>query len=429
MPTNKFKHLPKILKYTIISFLALFVAVILKGYGKLSENKYYNIVASISVSPDAKFAISTHHGKLIVLWDLEHKKSKLLSIDANIYSAYFLENSHQFMWQAISNNDVHVTNLNGQDDLIFNPGFSSYGQLLSNNKKIYIASDKEWNIYTISKGYKQHLKSGFHDDNHGKIINLSISNNLLLSSGVCNYRGDDNDVSEGLTGRDLNSKIPEHVNYSLMRGIILWDLNTGKAIRKFNGNSVKTHATLSPDGKYVVSGDENTLGFVWETETGKQVSELYDLKLGEYFHETEDKPAYFGRKNVISRPKDFCWQINEKECLTQESIIAMKFINNSQFLRFTNHVPYAILYDVTSPRHKKYLKLEGNPSVTGFNAPSYISTAPDKNLLVMGSAKDEGIRVYQFNPKDETLKLVWAPTEIHRTFKQKLQRLWQKMLA
>jgi WD40 repeat protein len=202
---------------------------------------------------------------------------------------------------------------------------------------------------------------------------------------------------------------------------VLWDYNKSKAIYKFNDNAEKTHASLSPDGKYVVSGDENAHAFVWDSHTGERLFRVYDLALGRYLEGAKVKGKYYDPTGVIKQPKDFCFKYSKRGCIEKDNIFAMKFINNDQYLRFTTYVNYAILYDVTNPNHKKYFKLEGHPDVYGYNEAATTDTAPEVGLLVMGTNISEGIRVYQYDRKKETLKLVWAPDKIQRT-------LWQRLL-
>lgn len=385
---------------------------------------------SVSLSSNGQYAISSHHGKLLTLWDLKNKTSQLISTDANIYSAYFIPNSDNYIWQNIKTDTVYVQNTKGQTLKTFNPGFASYGQLLNKTLNEYTASDKHWNIFTLIDNKKKLIKQGFNDFYNGKNINLSWHKKTLLTSGICDDKWDKLPVSAGATARDVNPNIRKHINRSIMNCVVLWNYKTGKALFKLNGNAVKTQATLSPDGKYAVSADENSLGFVWRTLTGEKLVEQYDLTAGKFIRMPNKEKSYFEKKHVIPQPKNFCWQpSNDPEhCHYTDASFSVKFINNDQYLRFTTRVPYAILYDVLNPAHKKYLKLEGHPSIYGYNDAATTATAPDKNLLVMGTNISEGIRVYQFDRKRETLTLVWAPDEIQRTLKQKIERVWSKLV-
>lgn len=400
------------------------------SYKKLSAHEDPAVAMSLSVSSDAKHAISIHHGKQLVLWDMESKTSKIISNNANIYSAYFIPETNKFIWQDVTTSTVHIENINSKKIKKFNPGFKSYGHSISKNLKSYVASDKNWNLFNVIGDKKKQFKKGFNDFYNGKIFNLSTFKNILLTSGICDDPLDNQPISAGATARDVNPNIRKHVNRSLMNCIVLWNYKTGKALFKLNGNSIKTHATLSPDGKYVASGDENGLGFVWNAKTGERVNKQDNLSFGKILYDKKGR-HYFDKSRLISRPKDFCYKYSDtsNDCIYRSTVFAVKFINNDQFLRFITHVPYAILYDVLDPAHKKYLKLEGEPSIHGYNEAALISTAPNKNTLVMAANETEGIRVYQFDREKETLTLVWAPDEIQKTFRQKVLRLWHKIIA
>jgi len=57
----------------------------------------------------------------------------------------------------------------------------------------------------------------------------------------------------------------------------MWDINSGKEVQQFQGNSGwVTSAAFSPNSKYVVTGSQNRSVRLWETSTGigKQVQEL-----------------------------------------------------------------------------------------------------------------------------------------------------------
>ena len=65
-------------------------------------------VISLSVSSDGRYVVSGHVGRnadpsnpigQLVLWDIEKKTKTVLSKNANAFSAMFIPDSHEFMWQ------------------------------------------------------------------------------------------------------------------------------------------------------------------------------------------------------------------------------------------------------------------------------------------------------------------------------------------
>ena len=65
----------------------------------------------LSLSTDGNYAISTNTGRTAILWDLKNHKKKTLDRTANIYSAYFIKNSDNFMWQHDTDNEVIIENV------------------------------------------------------------------------------------------------------------------------------------------------------------------------------------------------------------------------------------------------------------------------------------------------------------------------------
>ena len=55
----------------------------------------------------------------------------------------------------------------------------------------------------------------------------------------------------------------------------MWDVETGQELKKFEGHSTWIRViTVSPDGKYLITGDDNNEVLYWNVETGLQLSEL-----------------------------------------------------------------------------------------------------------------------------------------------------------
>jgi len=112
----------------------------------------------LSVSTDGNYAISTDWSRKAILWDLKKHKKKILDRTANIYSAYFIKNSDNFMWQHDTNNEVIIENVSGKIIKKFNPGFPTYGQVITSDLNNYIASNEAWDLYQIKNNHKQLIK-------------------------------------------------------------------------------------------------------------------------------------------------------------------------------------------------------------------------------------------------------------------------------
>lgn len=348
----------------------------------------------VSVSSDGQYAVSSHLNGEIMLWNLTRHSKKLIATHADIYSAYFIKQSHLFMWQD-QHNVVHVQDVKGKVVLQFSNNFPVYGQVISADLKQYFASDESWNLYQGSAKNQKLIKSAYDSNgflSSGKLLNMTLSNNnqLLLTSGDAEHAYDDVPLSAGVSAKDA-AKLKYDVgpiNASLLEGVVLWNAHSGQPLFKFPGNEVKTYATISPDNKYIVSGDENEFLLVWNAHTGKK-----------YFTVSDDMPDI---------PDDIDNPLLKNHV---NAIQTIKFIdNNNDYLRFTYlSFNYAVLYHVSNPNLLKFISLGNNtwPVVNDYERDEAIDTAPDAGILVMGVADTSGIIVYRYNSKAQSLQKIW----------------------
>jgi hypothetical protein len=110
-------------------------------------------------------------------------------------------------------------------------------------------------------------------------------------------------------------------------------------------------------------------------------------------------------------------------------IIAVKFIDHTHFLMFTKEYgfytmpqgfEYAALYSLSGSKAIKYLPLLSQqqksaqtyatyPETQSFVRDQATDTSPSAHVLVMAMSEKNGILVYHYAPKTQTLKQVWAP--------------------
>jgi hypothetical protein len=83
-----------------------------------------------------------------------------------------------------------------------------------------------------------------------------------------------------------------------------------------------------------------------------------------------------------------------------------------------------VLFDVTSPNPRKYIKLAGQPGVVGAGDEDRIDYSIAANRLVMGSNVINGFYVYQYQPKDQTIKLVMTNKDFFHSNFERWQWLW-----
>lgn len=363
----------------------------------------------VSVSSNGRYALSSHLNQGIILWDLKNKNYRVISKHGNIYSAYFIKGTPYFLWQGVNDDMVHVQDINGCEQLSFK-NFPTYGHVMTSDLKHYWASDSDWKIYS-GFGNQQHCiktgKGGFYGS--GKLLNMSLSadEKLIVTSGEAGYEGDELPLSRGITSTAAKVGIGD---YSLLEGVVLWDLNREKPLYKLSGNQAKTIATISPDGKHIVSGDEDTLAFLWDSNSGKRIFTLDSIYHG-YRIYPEDIFQLRNNKSVIEPPNDFLNIATGFPPLG--AWYAVKFIDLAgHYLFFVTYTRYAVLWDVhhTQPLKYLYLGKDPHPCIEDYSRDSAIDTAPKANILVMAQGTGNGIIVYHFDPKTLSLKKIWAPS-------------------
>jgi WD40 repeat protein len=412
-------------------FILFFISFVISGCAS-DENSLGAMI--VSVSSDGNYIIS-NAGKRIILWDIKNKQKKLISDNGNIYSPYFIKHSPYFMWQDL-NNIIHVQDINGREILSFK-NFPVYGQVMTSDLKHYFTSDVDWTIFSgYGKDQKQikifcsREKDSFYG--YQKLFNLILSddNKYLISSGSGSAEDDKIPLSYGMCEKlsILPDEIARPVD-SVFNGTILWKISTEKPLFKIDGLVEKSIATISPNGKYIVAGDENDNAFIWNVKTRNKTTRLDDPTAG-YLEEKPDCQddgntilseggdlnKYGGSYNkckrwikdeIIDPPSNY---LNESP---RNDIFALKFIGlNGDFLRFNADKHYAILYNVNNRRPLKYLYLGKTPdlvTMTFYDHNEAIDTAPEANILVIAKRYTTGIIVYKYDPQKQTLAKIWSP--------------------
>ncbi len=368
------------------------ILIILCLYGLWEAYCYYfgpGVIFTLGVSSDGQYVFSIDEKHNAVLWNLKDHTHKTIDKRANVYSAYFIKNSDDFMWQNLHTGDVIVQNVDGKEANRFQLKFPVYGQAMSSDLNYYVASDIDWNIYLRKNNQLSFLQKGYDGANFlgaQKLINFTfLGNDKLLTSGLASGAAED----------------PKYIT-----GVFLWNLTTGKYLHDYMGNISLTFATISPDGQYVVGGDVGTWGYIWDTKTGKLFSQIWDFWYG--IPTKQDKSGEniaFDKSSLIDVPADFADEDNIKNSW----ILSLKFIDHDHFLRFTTGIPYAVLYPITNPKPQKYFPLGRHPwpAVNQYYRDQAIDTSWQAHILVMGKEYKGGILVYQYDPEKQTLTKVW----------------------
>ena len=250
----------KLLK-VLITVLLLIVIFIFYQYNRTAP------IISLSVSTDGRYVISAHatedadrHKPIgqLVLWDIEKKEKTILARNANAFSAFFIPDSHEFMWQD-NKNIVHIQNVEGKEIENF-PHFQVKTHIMSADKQFYLSSNMEDNGQ-LYKGYGKDLVPVYTDGSFPFPLTLSMSKDYFLSATAACSVGNSPVAETNLTENPINPNSSKKGSYD---EITLWNRHTLKPVAKLNGNCGKTTGLISPNGDWVVTGGENTRNYMWE---------------------------------------------------------------------------------------------------------------------------------------------------------------------
>ncbi|OBY54132.1 WD40 repeat domain-containing protein [Aggregatibacter aphrophilus] len=349
-------------------------------------------VASLGVSSDGQYIITAHGRDELVLWDVAKKEKKLLAKNANPYSAYFIPDSHEFMWQD-TNNVVHIQDVNGQEIKQFSH-FETEGHIITADKSFYLSADTWGKLY---KGYGDNLVPIYTDEPiaPSQPYTLSIHGNYILSTYNTITGRNDPPAETNLTANPVNPDIHKKSSYA---GVTLWDKTTLKPIARLWGNSGRTTGRISPDGKWVVAGSDNRGKFMWEIKNPTNRIGLSDIE-GKY----NVSLGGFDTSKLIPIPDKF----GDKQ-ITLTNTSAVAFVSEEDFILFpqNNKNELALLFTVGDPWIKAYVEIGRNPPISTGNLS--IASSPKAHILVTGQGGKGGINVYRYHPATKELEKIWV---------------------
>jgi len=342
-------------------------------------------VMSMGVSESGRYIASAHRDNNLILWDLQEKEWNTLSRKANLYSAYFVPGQNAFLWQD-TDNTVTAQTVDGKVLKQFQH-LPTYGHVISGDLETYLSADEHWNVFSGYEDTERHvLSDGISPSflGSGKLFNLTMDRNniFFVTAGV------DSDRSAIADHSPLNKS----QRFSKYGGVTLWSADTKQPVAKLRGNSSKTHATISPDGQWVVSGDEAGNSITWQTSNPEHRIRAARYHSGLYIDDLpEDLPDsdYFDKSGLIEAPRG-----------VHDFTIAVAFIHNSEYyLRFGNNSHFAALFKTGSPWPVKYFDLGESPKLVTYGSQysrnTAIATSPESGILAMGHQSTGGISVYQ----------------------------------
>ena len=384
-----------------IFFLVLFIVLGWGGY-YVYENRHdvfssTGRVETLDISSDGKYVISAHSGNetKLVLWDIEKHEKKVLAKRVNTNTAYFIPNSHDFMWQGSKDKIVHIQNVDGKELASFKH-FEIARHIMSEDRKLYISADQTGEIY---KGYGDEMKPIYTDTPIWGHYNFALSDKYFLSaSGGGPYDPD--------SAVELNPKEdpvqPSVYKKSSYNGVTLWDRETLKPVARLGGFGGRSDALFSPDGKWIIGGGENLRHYMWETANLTNRLMLADPDRG------------------IRNPK-----VNDDSKLLRvpgvniglNNPVTYAFVTETEFIEFRMSArkeglgeKYSPLYTVGDPWIKAFVEIGNNPVISTdfYEKSNSVASAPKAHILVTGQAYHGGINVYRYHPDKMTLEKIWV---------------------
>ena len=381
----------KSFKVRIIGLIIILLIILFGIYKYFSTDP----VLSLSVSSDGRYVISAHASQdadrhkpigQLVLWDIEKKEKTILSRNANAFSAFFIPDSHEFMWQD-NKNLVHIQNVEGKEIESF-PHSQVKPHIMSPDKQFYLSSDMQGNGQ-LYKGYGKDLVPVYTDGGIPFPLTLSMSKDYFLSATETCTTSPDPVADTNLTINPVN---PDSSKKSSYTGVTLWDRYTLKPVARLYGNCGYTTGLISPNGDWVVTGGENFGNYMWE---------IHNI---------------MNRQRLSLKFDNIPEKLQEKQ-ITKISVIAYAFVADTEFVAVRQSGNYdgygdeiAAVYSVGEPQIKGYVEIGNDPSISTnyYQRNLSVSSSPKAHILVTGQATGGGINVYKYHPEKMELEKIWV---------------------
>lgn len=370
-------------------------------------------VLSLSVSTDGRYVISAHAAEdvdrhkpigQLVLWDIEKKEKTILARNANAFSAFFIPDSHEFMWQD-NKNIVHIQNVEGKEIENF-PHFQVKTHIMSADKQFYLSSNMEDNGQ-LYKGYGKDLEPVYTDGGIPFPLTLSMTKDYFLSATETCTTSPYPVADTNLTINPVN---PDSSKRSSYTGVTLWDRYTLKPVARLYGNCGYTTGLISPNGDWVVTGGENFGNFMWEVNNLNNRQNL--AHVNDVFYRSNEKELQEYKRKALPKPHKF----KDKQ-ITLNHTVAIAFVTDKDFILLGESSSddgfgdeLARLFTVGDPWFKAYVEIGNDPSISTnyYQRNLSVSSSPKAHILVTGQATGGGINVYKYHPEKMELEKIWV---------------------
>ncbi|MBI3166522.1 MAG: hypothetical protein HYZ24_17690, partial [Chloroflexi bacterium] len=169
------------------------------------------------------------------------------------------------------------------------------------------------------------------------------------------------------------------------KGIIyIWDVESGQKLSSLNGGMGVISMTVSPDGKYLVTGtEEGNRSIVWDLATLTKITELEQIGLINSVQFSKDGKIL---ATGSSETSVYLWNAGDgsfsrigHEILVNGNVITMSFSPDDKLLAVGDSAHYVYLFDIAS--NGEINRLPHADKVTS------VSFSPDGKQLVSVSRK------------------------------------------
>ncbi|OOF66438.1 WD40 repeat domain-containing protein [Rodentibacter sp. Ppn85] len=399
----------KHIAFSFLGIVVLFIVIYVVFHWRdlISET---GVARTVGVSSDGKYVISAHRGKTdktwyetkLVLWDIEKREKKVIAEDVNTDSAYFIPNSHDFMWQSKSDNVVHIQNIDGRELASFKH-FKITRHIMSADRTFYASADQTGEIY---KGYGENIVPIYTDTPLWRHYNFDLSGKYFLTATSDGPYSPDSAVEFNPKEDPVQPSVYKKSSYN---GVTLWDRETLKPVARLGGFGGRSDALFSPDEKWIVGGGENRRDYMWEVSNLQRRLKLANAESGIYNPETE----MYDTSQLLPIPDKF----KNKSLYENSNTVTYAFLNDTDFIQLKQSYPHdgsgqniASIYRVGSPWIIGYVEIGNVPviSTDGFEKANSVDSAPKANILVTGQAVHGGINVYRYHPDKMKLEKIWV---------------------
>ncbi|OOF41783.1 hypothetical protein BKK47_00305, partial [Rodentibacter mrazii] len=265
-------------------------------------------------------------------------------------------------------------------------------------KTFYISANHSGKIF---KGYGENITPIYTDTPIGDYENLRLTNKYILSVGHAirgKYPAEINPPEN-----PINPDVYKNSSYD---GVTLWDRETLKPIARLYGNAGETTGIISPDEKWVITGDSNARNRMWGINNLMNRLSLSDPYDGIYNLSTKE----YDKSRLIPLTKE------QFQRMMRDNTVAYAFLTKTDFIRIgyiyddEANATIAPIYTIGDPWIKGYVDLGSSPMISAnnyFNSKTFASS-PQAHILVTGQAHGGGINVYKYNPEKMELKKIWV---------------------